>query len=71
MAFIDYTKYNFCASCVLEFSKKQGTKCPQCHHQARTIPRNPKKFRDNKIVFPDSQIWMTASSLQKHNSSLN
>ncbi len=63
MAFIDYTKYNFCASCELEFSKTEGTKCPKCHHQARTLPRNPKKFRDIKDIVKDSQIWMNAYSL--------
>ena len=64
MAFIDYNKNNFCASCVLEFSKSKGTKCPQCHHQARTIPRNPKKFRESKPVCTYSEIWVSTSNLE-------
>ena len=66
MAFIDYTKSNFCASCVLEFSKRKGTKCPQCHHQARTIPRNPKKFRESKPVCSYSEIWMTSATMNNN-----
>jgi len=52
LAFIDYSINNYCSMCELEYSKLLGTKCPQCGHQARTLPRNPK-------VFKDSQIWKT------------
>ena len=64
MAFIDYNKYNFCAGCELTFLKNEGTKCPQRHHQARTIPRNPKIFRGNKVECSYSEIWMTSGRLK-------
>jgi len=58
--FIDYSKYNFCATCDTKFKKGKGIKCPECNRKARTLPRNPKVFRD-------SQIWVTSASLQNRN----
>ncbi len=62
MAYIDYTKFNFCTRCELEFAKAIGSKCPQCKYQARTLPRNPKVFKAK-----DSEIWSVSRSLEAEN----
>ena len=68
MAFIDYTKFNFCTRCEFEFSKEKGSKCPQCGYQARTLPRNPKIFKEaqNPKIFKaqNSEIWSHFSGLE-------
>ncbi len=64
MPFVDYTKYNFCAGCELTFSKEKGIKCPQCNRKARTLPRNPKVFRENKPVCTYSEIWVSTSNFE-------
>lgn len=60
MAFIDYNINNFCTRCEIEFSKEKGSKCPKCGYQARTLPRNPKVFKEKQ----NSEIWASSDRLQ-------
>jgi len=60
MAYIDYMRNNFCTRCEIEFSKDLGSKCPTCGYQARTLPRNPKIFKEKQ----NSEIWATSDKIK-------
>lgn len=62
--FIDYSKYNYCATCDTKFEKGKGIKCPECNRKARTLPRNPKVFRDTRSNCSYSEIWITSARLK-------